>query len=66
MPFPGIVYESSADHPFIKQGVQRLLNQRKLSGQVRTRDLGTGPGDAVDGHLPDSRRRLRFQLSTGD
>ncbi|MFE8947960.1 hypothetical protein [Streptomyces sp. NPDC007856] len=58
--------ESSADHLFIKRGVQNLLSKRKLRGQVKTRDLGTGPGDAVDVHLPDSRRRLRFQLSSLD
>ncbi|WP_405391696.1 hypothetical protein OG596_29940 [Streptomyces sp. NBC_01102] len=55
--------ESSADHLFIKQGVRRLLGERKLRGTVQTRDLGTGPGDAVDVHLAGSRRRLRFQLS---
>ncbi|MGW3170978.1 hypothetical protein [Streptomyces sp. NPDC001153] len=58
--------ESSADHLFIKRGVQSLLGKRRVRGQVHTRDLGTGPGDAVDVHLPDSRRRLRFQLSTVD
>ncbi|MDQ0846485.1 hypothetical protein [Streptomyces sp. V1I6] len=58
--------ESSADHLFIKRGVQNLLGKRKLRGQVKTRDLGTGPGDAVDVHLPDSRRRLRFQLTPVD
>ncbi|MFE2456432.1 hypothetical protein [Streptomyces sp. NPDC059402] len=54
--------ESSADHLFIKRGVQGLLAERKMKGRVETRDLGTGPGDAVDVYLPDSRRRLRFQL----
>ncbi|MGW7257750.1 hypothetical protein [Streptomyces sp. NPDC054834] len=58
--------ESSADHLFIKRGVQSLLGKRRARGQVQTRDLGNGPGDAVDVHLPDSRRRLRFQLSTVD
>ncbi|MEV0300785.1 hypothetical protein [Streptomyces prasinus] len=58
--------ESSADHLFIKRGVQRLLGRRKMKGRVDTRDLGTGPGDAVDVYLPDSRRRLRFQLSPVD
>jgi hypothetical protein len=58
--------ESSADHLFIKRGVQSLLGKRRVRGQVHTRDLGTGPGDAVDVHLPDSRRRLRFQLSSVD
>lgn len=58
--------ESSADHLFIKRGVQRLLGKRKVKGRVETRDLGTGPGDAVDVYLPGSRRRLRFQLGTVD
>ncbi|MDX3631153.1 hypothetical protein PV728_12795 [Streptomyces europaeiscabiei] len=55
--------ESSADHLFIKRGVQRLLSKQKLSAKVQTQNLGTGPGDAVDVHLPRARRRLRFQLS---
>ncbi|SCE61463.1 hypothetical protein GA0115253_109485 [Streptomyces sp. Termitarium-T10T-6] len=55
--------ESSADHLFIKRGVQRLLNRQQVHGKVKTRDLGTGPGDAVDVHLPGARRKLRFQLS---
>ncbi|MEV4963648.1 MULTISPECIES: competence protein CoiA family protein [Streptomyces] len=58
--------ESSADHLFIKQGVRRLLDGKNLRGKVETRDLGTGPGDAVDVHLVGSRRRLRFQLSSVD
>ncbi|MGH1555546.1 hypothetical protein ACRAWF_38190 [Streptomyces sp. L7] len=58
--------ESSADHLFIKRGVQRLLDKEKARGTVETRNLGTGPGDAVDVHLPDSRRRLRFQLASLD
>ncbi|MEV5796607.1 hypothetical protein [Streptomyces collinus] len=58
--------ESSADHLFIKRGVQRLLSKQKLSGKVQTQNLGTGPGDAVDVHLPGARRRLRFQLSALD
>lgn len=58
--------ESSADHLFIKRGVQRLMSKQNVRGKVHTRDLGTGPGDAVDVHLPGSRRGLRFQLSTID
>ncbi|MFE9825348.1 hypothetical protein ACFYSH_24990 [Streptomyces sp. NPDC005791] len=58
--------ESSADHLFIKQGVRRLLDARKLNGKVQTQDLGTGPGDAVDVYLAESRRRLRFQLGAVD
>ncbi|MFF5584436.1 hypothetical protein [Streptomyces hygroscopicus] len=58
--------ESSADHLFIKRGVQRLLDKQQVRGKVQTRNLGTGPGDAVDVDLPGARRRLRFQLSTLD
>lgn len=42
------------------------MDKRQLRGKVQTRDLGSGPGDAVDVYLPESRRRLRFQLSTVD
>lgn len=58
--------ESSADHLFIKRGVRRLMDKRQLRGKVQTRDLGNGPGDAVDVYLTESRRRLRFQLSPVD
>lgn len=56
--------ESSADHLFIKQGVRRLLNRERVQGSVRTTDLGTGPGDAVDVRFRG--RHLRFQLSSLD
>ncbi|MGW3314383.1 hypothetical protein [Streptomyces fungicidicus] len=55
--------ESSADHLFIKRGLRNLLGKHGQRGTVATRDLGSGPGDAVDLHLPAARRRLRFQLS---
>ncbi|MEV0784619.1 hypothetical protein AB0I52_16960 [Streptomyces sp. NPDC050423] len=58
--------ESSADHLFIKRGVRRLMDKRQLRGRVQTRDLGNGPGDAVDVYLAESRRRLRFQLGPID
>ncbi|MFF1738951.1 competence protein CoiA family protein [Streptomyces mirabilis] len=58
--------ESSADHLFIKRGVERLLERQGVRGEVRTRDLGTGPGDAVDVFVPDMRRRVRFQLGVLD
>ncbi|MFI9122784.1 hypothetical protein ACIGW0_25915 [Streptomyces bikiniensis] len=58
--------ESSADHLFIKRGVQHLLSRQQVGGRVKTRDLGTGPGDAVDVDLPGARRKLRFQLSNLD
>ncbi|MFC4607121.1 hypothetical protein ACFO9E_04700 [Streptomyces maoxianensis] len=58
--------ESSADHLFIKRGLRNLLSKQGQRGDVRTRDLGSGPGGAVDLHLPAARRRLRFQLSRLD
>ncbi|MFE5600705.1 hypothetical protein ACFQ8O_16160 [Streptomyces coelicoflavus] len=58
--------ESSADHLFIKRGLRRLLDRHGQRGEVRTRDLGSGPGGAVDLHLPAARGRLRFQLSPLD
>ncbi|WP_415961565.1 hypothetical protein [Streptomyces sp. 021-4] len=58
--------ESSADHLFIKRGVERLLKRQGVRGKVSTRDLGTGPGDAVDLFVPATRRRVRFQLGALD
>ncbi|SEG83178.1 hypothetical protein SAMN05216223_11414 [Actinacidiphila yanglinensis] len=58
--------ESSADHLFIKQGVRRLLDGHQVRGTVQTRNLGNGPGDAVDVQIPASRRTLRFQLAPLD
>ncbi|MET9611722.1 hypothetical protein [Kitasatospora indigofera] len=55
--------EDSADHLFIKQGVERWLRRSQLSGTATLRNLGTGPGDAVDIHIPKTRQRFRFQLS---
>ncbi|BFV56371.1 hypothetical protein KCMC57_up14750 [Kitasatospora sp. CMC57] len=55
--------EDSADHLFIKQGVERWLRTSRLSGSATLRNLGTGPGDAVDVHIPKTRQRFRFQLS---
>ncbi|MFE5401575.1 hypothetical protein ACFQ9Z_09240 [Streptomyces sp. NPDC056580] len=58
--------ESSADHLFIKRGLRDLLSKQGQRGDVRTHDLGSGPGGAVDLHLPAARRRLRFQLARLD
>ncbi|MFD7689879.1 hypothetical protein [Streptomyces sp. NPDC059781] len=58
--------ESSADHLFIKRGLRSLLDKYGQRGEVRTRDLGSGPGGAVDLYLPAARRWLRFQLSSLD
>ncbi|PBC94770.1 hypothetical protein BX281_2693 [Streptomyces sp. Ag82_O1-15] len=58
--------ESSADHLFIKRGLRDLLSKHGQRGDVRTHDLGSGPGGAVDLHLPAARRKLRFQLAPLD
>lgn len=58
--------ESSADHLFIKRGLRNLLSKYGQRGDARTHDLGSGPGGAVDLHLPASRRKLRFQLAPLD
>ncbi|MDH6228161.1 hypothetical protein [Streptomyces sp. MJP52] len=58
--------ESSADHLFLKQGLRKLLSKHGQSGTVKTHDLGSGPGGAVDLHLPAAHRRLRFQLARLD
>ncbi|MBO1334066.1 hypothetical protein [Streptomyces sp. VRA16 Mangrove soil] len=58
--------ESSADHLFIKRGMQRLLSKQHIRGDIQTRDLGTGPGDAVDVYLPHTSRIIRFQLTHCD
>ncbi|MCZ2526194.1 hypothetical protein [Streptomyces sp. HB2AG] len=58
--------ESSADHLFIKQGVSKLIKRQGLRGKVELRNLGRGPGDAVDVRLPNTRQRLRFQLADLD
>ncbi|MFF4960976.1 hypothetical protein ACFY2Z_28720 [Streptomyces sp. NPDC001222] len=58
--------ESSADHLFIKRGLRNLLSKYGQRGDVRTHDLGSGPGGAVDLQLAGTRRRLRFQLAPLD
>ncbi|WP_328440591.1 hypothetical protein OHA71_32900 [Streptomyces sp. NBC_00444] len=57
--------EDSADHLFIKQGVTRWLNKQNIRSKTKLRNLGRGPGDAVDIHLPDTRHRIRFHLTPG-
>ncbi|WP_329523584.1 hypothetical protein [Streptomyces griseoaurantiacus] len=58
--------ESSADHLFIKRGVERLLERQGVPGKVSIRDLGAGPGGAVDLLAPGIRLRVRFQLGALD
>ncbi|MFF8841395.1 hypothetical protein ACF08N_01495 [Streptomyces sp. NPDC015127] len=56
--------ETSADHLFVKRGVQRLLQQQKIRGKAHVRSFDASrPGGAVDVHLPDGNRRIRFQMA---
>ncbi|MFF4864477.1 hypothetical protein ACFY3J_22610 [Streptomyces sp. NPDC001231] len=57
--------EDSADHLFIKQGVTHWLDKQQLPGRAQLRNLGGGPGDALDIHVPGTRQRIRFHLSRG-
>ncbi|MEU2659672.1 hypothetical protein ABZ615_30675 [Streptomyces sp. NPDC007325] len=58
--------ESSADHLFVKRGIRRLMDRHKMRGTIETRDLGTGPGDAVEVLIPGAQSRLRFQFARLD
>ncbi|MEU9875218.1 competence protein CoiA family protein [Streptomyces phaeochromogenes] len=56
----------SADHLFIKRDVIAWLQAQGLRVRVELRNLGTGPGDAVDFWLPSTHQLLRFQLCLQD
>ncbi|MFF7100610.1 competence protein CoiA family protein [Streptomyces nigra] len=56
----------SADHLFIKRDLTDWLKAQGVRVQAELRNLGTGPGDAVDLWLPATRQRLRFQLCLQD
>ncbi|WP_329212653.1 competence protein CoiA family protein [Streptomyces sp. NBC_00683] len=54
---------SSADHLFIKEDLAGWAGRQKLKGRASLRNLGTGPGDAVDFRVSGGRQHLRFQFS---
>ena len=56
----------SADHLFIKRDLTDWLKAQGVRVQAELRNLGTGPGDAVDFWLPSTCQRLRFQLCLQD
>ncbi|MEU5341527.1 competence protein CoiA family protein [Streptomyces sp. NPDC020766] len=56
----------SADHLFIKRDVIAWLQAQELRVRVELRNLGTGPGDAVDFWLPSTHQLLRFHLCLQD
>jgi hypothetical protein len=53
---------SSADHLFIKQDLARWARTGGVDGRAVLRDLGSGPGDAVDFRVRAGRQRVRFQF----
>ncbi|WP_326764762.1 hypothetical protein OG978_09470 [Streptomyces sp. NBC_01591] len=53
---------NSADHLFIKQDLARWARGSGADARAVLRDLGSGPGDAVDFRVRGSRQRVRFQF----
>ncbi|GGR13607.1 hypothetical protein GCM10010497_14710 [Streptomyces cinereoruber] len=54
---------ASADHLFIKDDLAAWAGRNRLKGRATSRDLGTGPGDAVDFRVGEARQHVRFQFS---
>ncbi|MGY4924899.1 hypothetical protein [Streptomyces sp. 900105755] len=55
---------ASADHLFIRDDLAAWADRRKLTWQTVARNLGSGPGDAVDFSIGTARRQhVRFQFS---
>ncbi|MFG3528497.1 hypothetical protein ACGF8B_17355 [Streptomyces sp. NPDC047917] len=52
----------SADHLFVKQDLALWARGSGIDARAVLRDLGSGPGDAVDLRVRDSRQRVRFQF----
>lgn len=53
---------NSADHLFIKQDLARWARGSGVDARAVLRDLGSGPGDAVDFRVRGGRQRVRFQF----
>ncbi|MFF4960981.1 competence protein CoiA family protein [Streptomyces sp. NPDC001222] len=54
---------ASADHLFIKDELATWAGRYKLKGQATSRNLGSGPGDAVDYRIGQAKQHVRFQFS---
>ncbi|MFJ8129776.1 competence protein CoiA family protein [Streptomyces hydrogenans] len=55
---------ASADHLFIKDDLAAWAGRNRLKGKVTSRDLGSGPGDAVDFRAGAAgQQHVRFQFS---
>ncbi|MER6270840.1 competence protein CoiA family protein [Streptomyces sp900105755] len=53
---------SSADHLFVKGDLTAWAGRRRLKASASLRNLGTGPGDAVDFRVREARQHVRFQF----
>ncbi|WP_405752375.1 competence protein CoiA [Streptomyces sp. NBC_00012] len=53
---------NGADHLFIKQDLALWARRSGVGARAVLRDQGSGPGDAVDFRVRDSRQRVRFQF----
>ncbi|MEV0179020.1 hypothetical protein AB0I54_06885 [Streptomyces sp. NPDC050625] len=54
---------ASADHLFIKDDLAAWAGRNRLKARATSRDLGIGPGDAVDFRVGAARQHVRFQFS---
>ncbi|CQR60212.1 Conserved Hypothetical Protein [Streptomyces leeuwenhoekii] len=55
---------ASADHLFIKDDLAAWAGRNRLKGRAVARNLGSGPGDAVDFRVGTTRQQhVRFQFS---
>ncbi|MCX4733009.1 competence protein CoiA family protein [Streptomyces sp. NBC_01363] len=54
---------NSADHLFIKQDLARWARRSGVDARAVLRDLGTGPGDAVDFRVRETQSRLAASRS---
>ncbi|MFI5688714.1 hypothetical protein [Streptomyces sp. NPDC051636] len=54
---------AGADHLFIKDDLAAWAGRNRLKGRATSRDLGSGPGDAVDFRVGAARQHVRFQFS---
>ncbi|WP_394428873.1 competence protein CoiA family protein [Streptomyces sp. SGAir0957] len=54
---------ASADHLFIKDDLAAWAGRSRLKGRTTSRNLGSGPGDAVDFRTGAARQHVRFQFS---
>ncbi|MBM7442776.1 hypothetical protein [Streptomyces sp. HB132] len=54
---------ADADHLFIKDDLAAWSGRNSLKARATSRNLGTGPGDAVDFRVGAGKQHVRFQFS---